>query len=173
MRPAWPGPARGSPSAYGSTPLKTPMRNLLFLGCLLPLLACQATLPAGRTVGESIEPKNIVALSVVHAAPSDYFEQTLLVDAEAVAVCQSMGCWMKIKDGDADAMVRWEEGCGGKYAFPSDIVGRRIVIQGSFYPKLLSEEDAEHLQSEAAPGVTIEREGYEFNASAILIPSEQ
>ena len=66
-------------------------------------------------------------------------------------------------------MVRWESGCGGKYAFPPGAVGRRVLIQGSFYPKTISEEDAEHLEEEAAEGVVIPREGYEFNASAILV----
>ena len=125
------------------------MKHLLLLLSLLSLFGCQATLPDGETVGETIEPRNIIALATVDATPAEYFEQTLLVGAEAVAVCQAKGCWMKVQDGDADAMVRWEEGCGGKYAFPPEIVGKRIVIQGSFYPKVLSEEDAAHLQAEA------------------------
>ena len=147
------------------------MKRLLLLTLLLPLAACRATLPAGETVGDPIEPRKIVELSTVDATPAAYFEQTLLVEAVAVAVCQAKGCWMKIQDGEASAMVRWEEGCDGKYAFPAEIVGQRVVIQGSFYPKTLSEADAEHLQSEAPAGVTIEREGYELNASAILIPA--
>lgn len=145
------------------------MRRLLLL--LLPFCACRAALPAGETVGEPLEAREIVALSVVDATPARYLEQTLLVRAEVVAVCQRKGCWMKVQDGDASAMVRWEQGCGGKYAFPSDLVGRSVVIQGSFYPQALSEEDAEHLQAEAPPGVVIARDGYELNASAILIPA--
>jgi len=145
------------------------MKRFLLLA-LLPLFACQAKLPAGEVVGEAIEPRTVVPLAVVDASPSDYYDQTLLIEAEAVAVCESMGCWMKIQDGDSSAMVRWEEGCGGKYVFPEEIVGQRILIQASFYPKTMSEEDAEHLESEAPAGTVIEREGYECNASAILIP---
>ena len=145
---------------------------LLSLLSLLSLGACRAPMPVGQVVGEPIEARDQVLLSVVDSTPSDYFEQTLLVEAEAVAVCVKKGCWMKVQDGEAEAMVRWEAGCGGQYAFPQEIVGQRILIQGSFYPKTISEEDAEHLQSEAPPGVTIQREGYELNASAILIPSD-
>ncbi len=36
-------------------------------------------------------------------------------------------------------------------------------------PLEISEEDAEHLESEAPEGTTIEREGYEMNASAVLV----
>ncbi len=54
-----------------------------------------------------------------------------------------------------------------KCAFPKSAVGKRVLIQGSFYPKVISAEDAEHLEAEGA--AEIEREGYEFNASAVLI----
>jgi hypothetical protein len=157
------------------------MKKRLSIQKLLPLLlaalvGCQASstrlLPDGETVGDPIGQGKIYTLAVVSSTPSDYFDETLLVEAEAVAVCQRKGCWMKVKDGDATAMVRWEEGCDGKYAFPTEIVGKRILIQGSFYPKVISDEDAAHIESEAGENVRIEREGFEFNASAILIPSE-
>lgn len=119
--------------------------------------------------GEPLEGKRLVSYSVVEQAPADHFEQTLFVEATVVAVCQKAGCWMQIEDGGETAMVRWESGCGGKYAFPADAVGKRVHIQGSFYPKTISPEDVEHLQSEAAPGVVIPQETWEFNASAVLI----
>lgn len=68
-------------------------------------------------------------------------------------------------------MVRWEAGCGGQYAFPQDSLGRRILIQGSFYPKEISEEDAQHLESEAG-GKPIPRRTWEMNASGVLVISE-
>jgi len=142
---------------------------LLLLAALLGACASVPPLPEGERVGEPIEDQGVVAFADVHDSPSDYFDRTVLVEATATAVCQAKGCWMQIEDGGRTAMVRWESGCGGKYAFPADVVGRRIVIQGSFYPKVISEEDAEHLEAEAAEGVEIEREGYEFNASAVLL----
>jgi len=148
------------------------MKHLLTL--IVTLLACAscqapASLPAGDTFGEPIVARAIVPFATVHAAPSDYYEQTLLVEATTTAVCLKAGCWMQIEDAGQTAMVRWETGCGGKYVFPEDLVGRRVVIQGSFYPKELSDEDAEHLQEEAGGELDIEREGYEFNASAVLL----
>ncbi|MCP3915780.1 MAG: DUF4920 domain-containing protein [bacterium] len=151
------------------------MRFQAALVCALLILnACSATsksaaLPAGDVVGEAMEPRDVVAFAVVDADPPSFFDQTVLVEATATAVCQKAGCWMQVEDEGRTAMVRWETGCGGKYAFPADMVGRRILIQGSFYPKVLSEEDAQHIEEEAAEGVEIEREGYEFNASSILV----
>jgi len=73
----------------------------------------------------------------------------------------------------APIMVRWESGCGGKYTFPSDAIGQRVLIQGSFYGKSISEEDALHLESESG-GKPIPRESYEMNASAVLVlPADQ
>ncbi len=71
--------------------------------------------------------------------------------------------------GPGDDPLVGETGCGGQYSFPKDGAGRRILIQGSFYPKTISPEDAEHLQEEAGRPLEIPLEGYEFNASAVLV----
>jgi hypothetical protein len=133
--------------------------------------ACASTrqLPPGVVVGEEIAPQTALAFADVNADPTAHYEQILLVEATVTAVCQSAGCWMKIEDQGATAMVRWEDGCNGKFAFPDDVAGKRVLIQGSFYAKTISEADAEHLQEEAGGEVTFERETYEFNASAILV----
>ena len=143
----------------------------ILLALILPA-ACTtvaADLPPGEHVGESIPSRPIHAFAELDASPTDFFEQTLLVQARVTAVCQSMGCWMQVEDEGHTAMVRWEAGCGGKYAFPEEAVGRAVLIQGSFYPKVMSDADVEHLQAEAGGGVKFEKEGYEFNASAIVI----
>jgi hypothetical protein len=133
--------------------------------------ACAAThrLPPGQLVGEAIQPQETHRFAVVDAEPAKFFNQTLLVEATVQAVCLKKGCWMKVADEGKVAMVRWESGCGGQYAFPVDAVGKRVLIQGSFYPKTISEADAEHLQEEAGGKVEIPSEGYEFNASSVLI----
>lgn len=152
------------------------MQRFLLAASLVLLAACSSTsesapsLPEGTFFGEAVQPQGIVSFATVDASPSDYFERTVLVEATGVAVCQTAGCWMKIEDEGKSAMVRWETGCGGKYRFPEDIVGKRIVIQGSFYPKTISPEDAEHMREEAGDdSLEIPLEGYEFNASAVIV----
>jgi len=148
--------------------------------CLLVAFACTTCLwtaacvgaqrlPPGVLVGEAIEARPVVPFARVDADPAAWFERTLLVEATVTAVCRKAGCWMQIEDEGRTAMVRWETGCGGKYVFPAEAVGRRVLVQGSFYPKAISEEDAEHLAAEAGGALEVEREGYEFNASAILL----
>lgn len=120
-------------------------------------------------VGGSVQARQRVRLAVVDAEPAKFFDQTLLVEATVVAVCQNRGCWMQIEDDGRKAMVRWESGCGGQYAFPKDAAGKRVLIQGAFYPQKFSEEAVEHMQGETDRAIAIPREGYEFNASAVIV----
>lgn len=146
------------------------MKHLL--PCLFVLLvgACAAPgLPEGTTLGDPFEDRHVHALAEVAAEPASFYERTILVRATATAVCQKAGCWMQVHDGDAEAMVRWHTGCGGAYEFPRDVAGKEVLIQGSYYPKSISEADAEHLEEEAGGPVTIARETHEFNATAVLV----
>ena len=135
--------------------------------------AAHAQLPAGTAFGEPMQAQPSVRFAVVDAAPPKFFHKTLLVEAKVKAVCQKMGCWMQVEDQGRTAMVRWESGCGGKFAFPKDAAGKTVLIQGSFYPKQISEADAKHLEEEAGHKIEVPREGYEFNASAVLVLDKQ
>jgi hypothetical protein len=150
---------------------RIPLQALL--GSLL-LASCASTgLPSGETIGESIESQEVVRFSVVDAGPADHFDRILLVEAEVTEVCRVGHCWMQITDGGKTALVRWETGCGGQYEFPEAAIGKRVLIQGSFYPKELDADEREHLVGESGGGLEIRPDPYEFNASAILILDEQ
>ena len=142
---------------------------LLVLALLIGACAAAARVPPGIVIGQPIEPRPVLTFAEVDADPGAHFEQTLLVEATVTAVCKKAGCWMQIEDAGRTAMVRWETGCGGRYVFPPDVVGRRVLVQGSFYPKAISADDAEHLREESSGTLALEREGYEFNASAVLL----
>ena len=148
-------------------------RSLCVATAALALLvsACSSgprPLPSGEHVGEPIAAQAVLPLATVDAEPAKYFEQTLLVEATVTNVCAKMGCWMQVEDQGHTAMVRWESGCGGKYKFPTEAIGKRVLIQGSFYPKELSEEDVQHLESESG-GKPVARVGYEMNASGVIV----
>jgi len=144
----------------------------------LPLVAAACTTtparpePAGTHIGRPLEPHERHSYAEVSAAPADHFEETLWVEGTVTAVCQKAGCWMQIEDQGQTALVRWETGCGGEYAFPADAVGKQVLIQGSFYPKEISPEDVEHLREEAGVAVEIPADGCELNASAVVVLDE-
>lgn len=138
--------------------------TLLLAACAAPL-----PLPDGEHIGEPMPDREPIRLSVVSAEPTAYFKRTLLVEAEVTAVCIKAGCWMQVEDGGEPILVRWEGDCGGEYQFPSDIIGKTVLIQGSFYAKELTRDHGEHMQEEASGDLKIIENGYEMNASAVLI----
>jgi hypothetical protein len=149
--------------------------SAVLLGALSACASGPPPLPAGQAIGEQIAAREPLPLESVLAKPDAHLEQTLLVDAKVVNVCRAKGCWMQVEPGagaggagSSPIMVRWESGCGGKYAFPYDSIGRRVLIQGSFYPKEISEADAQHLESESG-GQAIPRRTYEMNASGVIV----
>jgi hypothetical protein len=138
---------------------------------LLVVAACSSTPsePQGERIGEPLQTTESVRYSVVGADPAAHVDETVLVEASVVAVCQSAGCWMQVEDGGRTALVRWSTGCGGKYAFPKDLAGKRVLIQGSFHPKATGADEVEHLSIEAGRELEIPAAGYELNASAIVV----
>ena len=151
---------------YRRSPILT---GLILTGLSFAGGCASAPVPPGQRVGEPIRGQEIYELSTVQANPREYFDRTLLVEARVAAVCQSMGCWMQIEDGGQTALVRWEAGCGGQYEFPKDSAGERIVIQGSFYPKVIDAAGIEHLEGETDREIEIPADGYELNASAVVM----
>lgn len=139
--------------------------------------ALARTWPEGTVlIGEPIQAGEPVKLAAVQADPTAYFEKTILVEATAAAICQARGCWMTITDGEGEPIwVRWSSGCGGKYAFPKDAAGRRMIVQGSFYEKEIDAAAAEHL---AAENETIDKDAivgktFEMNATGcVVLPAE-
>lgn len=140
-----------------------------------PAKPAQTFAEGSTLIGETItvaEPA--LKLAAVRGKPEAYFEKTILVEATIAAVCQSKGCWMTVTDEGVEPIwVRWSTGCGGKYAFPKDAVGRRVVVQGSFYAKEVSPAEAEHLaaESKTLKAEEIAKKGFEMNATAcVLLP---
>jgi hypothetical protein len=155
------------------TAFLVPLLALVAVACSATSSSTSPALPNGERIGAEVRPQTPVRFAVVDATPKQYFDKTLLVEANVKAVCQKMGCWMQVEDEGHTAMVRWESGCGGKYAFPKDAAGKRVLIQGSFYPKHIDEADAKHMEEEAGHKLSIAREGYEFNASSVIILDAQ
>jgi len=70
----------------------------------------------------------------------------ILIKAEISQVCQSKGCWMKIKEGKNEVRVTFTD-----YAFfvPKDAAKRTIVAQGKLFDKEISAAEARHYARDA------------------------
>ncbi|MFN8180031.1 MAG: DUF4920 domain-containing protein [bacterium] len=130
-------------------------------------------IPANATsIGEAITVTSPVKLADVRANPQSYFDKIVLVEATAAASCQAKGCWMTITDGAGEPVwVRWSTGCGGKYAFPKDVAGKTVLVQGSFHATEISAEDAEHLAKESGKleAKAIAGKALEMSATACVV----
>lgn len=131
--------------------------------------ASAPALPHGVRVGDPLRARDVHALAEVARHPGDFYERTVLIEARVEAVCQNRGCWMKVVDGASSAMVRWESGCGGAYAFPKDATGKRVLLQGAYYPRKLSQAEIEHMAGESSQDVQFVPDTHELNVSALLV----
>ena len=93
--------------------------------------------------------------------------------ATVTEVCQSKGCWMKLKlDDGQEAMVRFKD-----YGFfmPKDIVGKEVVVNGKAFIEQQSIEDQKHFAKDAGKSedelalITKPKKTYSFEADGVLI----
>ena len=88
-------------------------------------------------------------------------------------VCQSKGCWMKLKlDNGEQTMVRFKD-----YGFfmPMDIAGKEVIVNGLAYVEEMSVEDQRHYAKDAGKTedeiekITSAKKTYSFEADGVLI----
>lgn len=93
--------------------------------------------------------------------------------AAVTEVCQSKGCWMKLKLEDGkEAMVRFKD-----YGFfvPKDIAGKEVIVNGNAFVDMMSVEDQQHYAEDEGKSpeeialITSPKKTYSFEASGVLI----
>ena len=93
--------------------------------------------------------------------------------ATVAEVCQTKGCWMKLKlDNGEDAMVRFKD-----YGFfmPMDIAGKKVIVNGLAFVEEMSVEDQRHYAADAGKTtdeivkITSPKRTYGFEADGVLL----
>ena len=81
----------------------------------------------------------------VYSKPDDYAGKTIRLDGKIQDVCRKKGCWMVLRDGDAEVRVKFKD-----YGFfvPRDSSGREVIMQGVVKAETISEEVAKHYAEE-------------------------
>jgi hypothetical protein len=88
-------------------------------------------------------------------------------------VCQSKGCWMKIKlSEEEEVMVKFKD-----YGFfvPKDIAGKEVIVRGKAFKKEMSIEDQQHFAKDAGKTdeeikkITKIKKAYGFEADGVLL----
>lgn len=91
----------------------------------------------------------VTALAAIVEEPERFRDQTVRTEGQIARVCQRMGCWMELREGEDSPAVRVPM-AGHAFFLPRDAAGRRAEIVGRVTLRELSPETREHLESEGA-----------------------
>ncbi|PKN53807.1 MAG: hypothetical protein CVU56_29910 [Deltaproteobacteria bacterium HGW-Deltaproteobacteria-14] len=108
-------------------------------------------------------------LAAVVAGSADGADAVVQVSGTIHEVCQKKGCWMVVRDGEAEARVVMK---GYAFTVPKDAKGKPTVIEGTLKVRTFTEAQAKHLAEDAGKDpatVTGEAKEYVVTASAITI----
>lgn len=104
---------------------------------------------APRTFGASIDESiPITPLGAIIASPGEHAERVVRTRGTVHRVCQRMGCWMELRDGEGPP-VRVPM-AGHAFLLPRDCQGQPAEVQGRVVMQELSPEMRAHLGGEGA-----------------------
>ena len=104
----------------------------------------------GQLFGAALEPERaLTPLAAIVAEPSRFAGRVVRTEGQIARVCQRMGCWMELRDGEDGPAVRVPM-AGHGFFLPRDSAGRRAVMQGRVALRELSAAERAHLESEGA-----------------------
>jgi hypothetical protein len=118
----------------------------------------------GNVFGQPITLTETISSGELLAEPSKYEGKTLLVKGEVVDVCQKMGCWMVITDGEHSIRVTTK---GHGFFVRKDGTGSVALVQGTLRHIAPNPERTAHLEGESAkPKAMPEKAGVEYEIDA-------
>jgi hypothetical protein len=153
------------------------MKNLhavfTVLGVSLVLAGCAANTPPAAVYGAPARAASAAPVTLERALSDANVGRPLAVKARVAEVCRMKGCWMVLTDGPRTARVTFRD-----YAFlvPKNLVGKTVIAEGTLSRRVLSAEEAEHLDAESssaaapAPGP---REEWSLVATSVIVPAER
>ncbi len=100
-------------------------------------------------------------------ASSKEFKDPVQVSGQVDSVCQKKGCWLVVKDGEAQARILMKD---HSFTVPMDSKGQKVVVEGTIEARTFNEAQVKHLEKDAGKdpaGVAGERTEYVLTATAI------
>ena len=95
------------------------------------------------------------------------FKDPVQVSGQVDSVCQKKGCWLVVKDGEAQARILMKD---HGFTVPMDSKGKPVVVEGTIEARTFNEAQVKHLEKDAGKdpaAVTGERTEYVLTATAI------
>jgi len=101
----------------------------------------------GVTYGKVVTKEKAIALAGLNQALSKDSVYTGKISGEVTEVCTKKGCFMKLKQANGeDVMVRFT---GYAYFMPQNIVGKKVVVEGTAKVNETSVERLRHYAADA------------------------
>lgn len=155
---------------------------LLLLFAVLTLAACRTEAPevpdaaAGYEAhGAALTPEGAMPVQAVVADLARYDGQRVKLEGTVAEVCQQAGCWLTLQTDRAPGVrIRVARDDDGQYVFtvPTDISGRRVVVEGTLTAETLSAELQQHLDEDAgrpADSLYVPQDELQLTADGVLI----
>lgn len=111
---------------------------------LISAIAAEAKSKYGKKFNAS-KPTSVSA--VVNELKTKNELENVVVEGTIAQVCQSAGCWIKLKnDAGDDLFVKFGE---HTFLIPKDFAGKHVVVNGKAVRKVISVEERRHLAEDA------------------------
>ena len=101
----------------------------------------------GALFGAEIGDGDVLQASEVISHASRYADKEIILTGTIGQVCQQMGCWFEISDGEGSIRVKDP---AHAVTIPLDSAGKTVVARGTFKVTELTEEMAAHLRDDGA-----------------------
>ncbi|MBA3545467.1 MAG: DUF4920 domain-containing protein [Nannocystis sp.] len=117
--------------------------------------------------GAAFALKEAKPLGQVLASAKDGLKDPVQVSGEVESVCQKKGCWLVVKDGEAQARILMKDHA---FTVPMDTKGKPVVVEGTLEARTFNEAQVKHLEKDAGKdpaAVAGERTEYVLTATGI------
>ena len=111
--------------------------------------------------------KDTRPLSQVLASAKAGLKDPVQVSGEVDSVCQKKGCWLVIKDGEAQARILMKDHA---FTVPMDSKGKPVVVEGTIEARVFNEAQTKHLAKDAGKDpATVSGETTEYVVTATAL----
>lgn len=132
----------------------------LYLSFLAAGLLCLA---GEVKLGKPLELKSPMTVAEVNAKAAELTGKPVQVKGKVTEVCQMMGCWMQLVDGEGNAIrIKVND---GDIVFPKDAPGKTAIAEGKLAKLELTREQAVNYARHEA-----EEQGRKFDPAKVKGP---
>lgn len=126
---------------------------------IVVVAACALALSAAEKFGKPLTLAQPTPVATVLATPDQFVGKTVQVKGKVTEVCQMMGCWLQIQDGEKALRFKVKD---GEIMFPKNAAGRVAVAEG-----VLKKIELNQQQAVAWAKHEAEERGQKFDADKI------